>query len=737
VDVSRHLLRTARVVQAAEEVADAIKNCEAFLNREPTNATALHALGVLLNRRGDFERAVILLEQAVIVRSSDPTCHVDLGESYRNLGSHREAVGCCLTGLRLRPEYPEGWNTLGLALRGCGDLKGALEQFRQAITHQEDFFPAHINAALVLQELGDFGGAITHFLRAVELSPESCQVRTSLGLALQTAGQATEARIHFEEAVRLRPDLGVVYHNLGNSLRLLGQTGEARALYLKAIRLDPSLTLSYLHIGMTFRLEGSLGDALKWHQLAVEMEPEKPSFWEGLADLYQKRDEPHKAVDCRQRILKFSTIDRIGALVDLGWALQDDGRPDEALEQYAIARELQPDSAQVHFALAGVHEEQGKMSEAETEVRAAIRLRPHFHAAYSRLATLLRGKLPDDDLRTIEGLLAEPGLDSQQRARLLFAIAHVLDARQDYRRAAACLREANALTLEARRAEGVIYNPEDHDRFVEKLIGAFDDDFFRRTAGLGLGTRRPIFIIGVPRSGTTLVEQVLASHPRVFGAGERNFGRRSFDKMPAVVNPGEAPLDCVAGLDEYALMRLAGEHLAKLNTLDLGRFDRIVDKMPDNYLDVGLLAAMFPNAVFIRCLRDLRDVAVSNWMSDFRSVRWANDPVHIGSRFRRFRDLMGHWDRVCPGRIHDVAYEETVSDLEGVARRLIAACGLDWNPACLEFHQTSRVVRTASLTQVRQPIYTKSVARWKNYADDLGDLFALVGDDPPNPPTTE
>jgi tetratricopeptide (TPR) repeat protein len=730
---TRDLLQTARDMQEAGDVEGAIQIYEEVLILEPKHAVALHALGVVMTQRGDFSRAVGLLEQAVVIRPSNAVYHVDLGEAYRSRADYQNAIGCCLTALRLRPKYPEGLITLGLALRGIGDLQGALEQFRQAHLIQPAFSPAHTNAGLVLQEMGKLDEAIVHFRQAVRLSPDSHLTRTNLGLALLDRGQAAEALPHFQEAARLRPDLAVLHHNLGNSLRLLDRPAEARASYLKAIRLDPNLALSHLHIGITLKLEGSLGDALKWYKLSVEMEPGNPYFWGELADLHQKRDESDKTVECRQRVLELLPAGNAGAHVDLGWALQEEGRVDEALEQFRIAQRLAPDWAQPHFSLSGVFEEQGDMIAAETAVRAAFRLQPRFPAAYARLATLLKSKLPDNDLNAIDTMLSDRELGPQPRARLLFALAHVLDARGEHHRAAACLGEANTLTLESRRAEGVIYRLEAHEQLVERLIQVFDQDLFRRTAGLGLETRRPVFVVGLPRSGTTLVEQILASHPRVYGAGERLFGRRSFESLPRVMARDDPPIECVASLDEYSLKRLAGEHLGKLNALDLGRFDRIVDKLPDNYVYMGLLAAMFPDAAFIHCRRDLRDVAVSCWMSDFRSVRWANDPGHIGSRFQRYRGLMEHWRQVFPVPILEVDYEDTVSDLEGVARRLLDHCRLEWDPACLDFHQTQRIVRTASLAQVRQPIYTSSVARWRHYERELADLFAIValeGNDP-------
>ena len=235
-----------------------------------------------------------------------------------------------------------------------------------------------------------------------------------------------------------------------------------------------------------------------------------------------------------------------------------------------------------------------------------------------------------------------------------------------------------------------------------------------------------MFIVGLPRSGTTLIEQVLASHPQIHGAGELRLARQSFESIPKVIGRAELPLDCIPHLDTTALRRLAQQHLDALGAHDLGRSARVVDKMPDNYLYLGLLAVLFPNATFIHCRRDLRDVAVSCWMTDFRSIRWSNHPDHIGSRFRQYLRLMEHWRADLPVRMHEVDYEETVADLEGVARRLVAACRLPWDPACLEFHTTRRPVRTASITQVRQPLYKQSVARWKNYEHSLADLFAAL-----------
>ena len=240
--------------------------------------------------------------------------------------------------------------------------------------------------------------------------------------------------------------------------------------------------------------------------------------------------------------------------------------------------------------------------------------------------------------------------------------------------------------------------------------------------GYGLDTETPAFIVGLPRSGTSLTEQVLASHSRVFGAGELTLAQETFVSMPNVTRPGRPPLDCVPDLDRGSVQALARGHLDRLLTLGSSAV-RIVDKMFNNDLYLGFLAVLFPRRRFIHCRRDLRDTALSCWMTDFTRIRWANDPGHIAAHFRDYQRLMEHWLRALPVTLLDVSYEEMVNDLEGTARRLIDWCGLEWEPACLEFHKTRRPVQTASATQVRQTLYATSVGRWHNYAAVLPELF--------------
>ncbi|MGO9112299.1 MAG: sulfotransferase, partial [Thermoguttaceae bacterium] len=407
---------------------------------------------------------------------------------------------------------------------------------------------------------------------------------------------------------------------------------------------------------------------------------------------------------------------------NLGNALKEQGKLDEAVACYRRALELKPDLAEAHGDLGCALEETGDLQGAEDCFRTALRHNSRFAFAHGNLAELLGGKLPEKDLAAQRRLLEDEELTDSQRLFLHFGLAYALNARGEYADAARHLDHGNSLQLSEWRKRGQEYDWKEHELFVTRMIEVCTPDFFQRVRGFGLESELPVFIVGLPRSGTTLIEQILASHPQVFGAGEIKLAG---DTMAA---RGGQSADCIEGLrrlNRQTAGDLASRHLEKLRALNLTAL-RIVDKMPNNCFCLGLLATLFPRAKLIHCRRDLRDVAVSCWLTHFQEVRWASDQQHIASRFHEYQRMMEHWRKVLPVPTLEVDYEETVADLEGVARRLVSWCGLAWEPECLEFHQAKRPVRTASAVQVRQPVFSTSVGRWKHYEQALGSLFARL-----------
>ncbi len=719
------VLRAAIVAHQAGDLAQASQLYQKVLARETGNAEALHMLGVLHHQQGDHGRAIELMGRAVVQRPNNPVFHANLAEAYRAVGEYERAAGCCRAAISLRPDYPEALANLGLALQGLGRRDEAVAHYHNALRLRPNFAAAHNNLGNVAREQRHVDQALAHFRRAVQIDPAHAAAQNNLGQLLLSLGLSLEALPHCEAAVRLRPNLASLHYNLGNALRALERHAEARAAYLEAIRLAPDLARAHAHLGLTLMREGQFGDALYALKRARELDPADAAIAEFLGDLCVECGEFGEAVPHYEQAIALATEPRYMLHLSLGWALQEDGRLDRAGEHYQIAHRLQPGSPIVLNYLGGFHEEQGDLREAEAAYRQAARSQSSFSLPLARLATLLRDKLPEADLAAIEADLARPGQLREPRGRLLFGLAHVLDARGEYARAARCLEEANALILESRRGHRE-YDPANHQQFVDNLIHEFDPSFFVRTAELGHGTKTPVFIFGLPRSGTTLLEQVLASHSRIHGAGELRLARQSFEAISTALGRPDPPLDCVKHLDVASIMQLAQQHLERLSALAGEHALRVTDKMPDNYLNLGILAAMFPLATFVHCRRDLRDVAVSCWMTDFRSMTWANDKSTIASRFSEYQKLMDHWRAVLPVPIHEVEYEEMVNNLAEVARRLVAACGLEWEPACLEPHKNRRNVRTASLAQVRRPVYSDSVGRWKHYETELADLFAAL-----------
>ena len=716
VDATPNRLEDARRKMIEGDTDSGVSIYSSILIEDPAHFVATYELASILYNCGEIGRSIGLLKTYASHRPSDPRAHSILGEVYRKSGDHQRAIGSCKTSLRLFPAQPDCLNTLGLCIKQSGDVKGAIEHFRLALELDRDYLPARTNLGLSLQSAGDLEEAVKHLSRVVELDQANPIARTNLGLAMLDQGLAAEALVHFVEAVKLDQNDPILHHNVGNALRVLGRPSEARLAYLECIRIDTEFQISHMHISETLISERRFREALVWSELAIRLDPGDASAWKRNAWLNQKCEDNQRTIESWAKAVELEP-DNAASRLNFGWSLQEGGQLERAMGAYREAERLSPTWAVVHDNIGLLHEERGEMEMAEQSYRTALTHQPGYPISHARLATLLRGKLPDRDLLAIEDIFADPFISNDHIARLLFAIAHVYDGRKDYAKASSLLRRANAMAAEAFSQAGEAYSAEEHDRFIDRIIAKFGGESFGAAEGSGSDSRLPVFVFGLPRSGTTLVEQILASHGHVFGAGELRTARWIFDKHDVLSAnfPDLAKSGC-----------LPKTYLGQLELLGQGVVKRVVDKMPENYLYLGMLSAIFPNATYIHCRRDLRDVALSCWMTDFRSLRWTNDTNHIATRIHRYLELMEHWRRCLPVPMTEVLYEDLVENTEVVARRILEACGLDWDTKCLEFHKNTRAVRTASVTQVRKPIYRGSVGRWRNYEMDLGEMFDSI-----------
>jgi tetratricopeptide (TPR) repeat protein len=724
--ISRDEFAGAVQLHQSGQLGAAVRLYESFLERDSSHADSFHLLGIARLQLGHPELAAELIGRAVDLVPQAGVFRATLAEAYRALRRYDLVVDSCLAALQLGLNDPGVLNNLGLAFEALGRHNEAAEAFRAAIALRPHDATCHTNLGTALRALDQKDQALDSFCRALEIEPDFAPALTNLGQLLLDLGQAGQALRHCRRAACLQPGLPEAHNNLGNALHALGQFAEARLCYGEAIRLSPQMAQAYVNLGRAFQQEGEWDEALPWLRRATEIEPKSLVFLALLAEAAVERELFDEAIDCYERMLEVDS--NLAATHNaLGWLLQESGRLEESANHLQTTLSLRADFAIAHVNLGGIHEKLGNFAAAESSFRAGLADESSHSPALSRLALLLRGGLPDADIELIEARLAGSDASDPTRVNLLFGLAGVWDCRRSYSRAAQCAREANQLACDQLKRRNRSYQPDEHEKLISGLIHSLDQGFFGRLSGAGLDTDQPVFIVGLPRSGTTLIEQVLASHPQVHGAGELTLARDDFEAIPGLLGrDGEPPIACVGALTRDAAGQLAHGHDRRLSELAGGKASRIIDKMPDNYVHLGLIAALFPKATLIYCRRDYRDIAVSCWLTGFRSVRWTNGIEHIASRFHQHVRLMNHWLSVLPGRIHQVNYEETVADLEGTARRLVAACGLEWDPVCLQFHRTSRPVRTASFAQVRQPVYPSSVARWKNYENELAELFAAL-----------
>jgi tetratricopeptide (TPR) repeat protein len=507
---------------------------------------------------------------------------------------------------------------------------------------------------------------------------------------LHQAGEVQEAERRYRQILQSAPSQASVWYLLGAACQTQDKLDEAIASYKQSLRFRPESAEVHSNLGVAYKLKGKIADAGAHYREALRL---NPSF--------------------------------TAAYNNLGLLLLEEGKADEAMANFQQALRLQPDMANAHCNRGIALMQLGEFEAAEASLRESVRHDRHFAPAYTHLANLLGRRFPEEDMHAVQQLLANPQLSDDDRCRMLFALAHVHDARAEYAEAARHARTAHALDQSIRSRSGLRYNPDAYAQIVDRVLATFTPEFFTRVRGAGIESELLVFVFGLPRSGTSLVEQILASHSQVQGAGELGLGQKLFQ---CLLVPGGSEVEAVSafGRADNDFMRELGLQSLRLLPVTEPGITRLVDKMPENYLALGALAALFPRARFIHCRRDLRDVAASCWVTGFKDVNWTHDVDAMASRFLEYLRLMAHWRQVLPVPVLEVTYENVVADLETEARRLVAACGLEWEPACLTFHQTRRAVQTASVTQVRQPIYSRSVGRWRNYADALAPHFARL-----------
>ena len=469
--------------------------------------------------------------------------------------------------------------------------------------------------------------------------------------------------------------------HLGAIVLEKGRTDEALHIYGEAVAAEPRAAQAHASLGNALRAAGRSEEAAASYRRAIALQADLAYAHANLGSvLFDQADFAAAEDSCRRALELDPGLDR--SYGTLGAILQVLGRFDDAADCFRRALARRPESGHAYF---------GLVSGGETAIEEA-------------------------ELRRLAELAANVELTADDRAAAGFALGNALDAAGRYDEAFGHYAEANTTYRQARNRAGAHFDAESLHSSVDLTIQTYTPEFFRSVGRSGNPSEVPVFIVGMPRSGTTLVEQIAASHSQVFGAGELP----DIDRIAATLG---SPTQNGAGRWEPAeIRRTADAHLDHLLGLG-GGAKRVIDKMPDNIFQLGVIATVFPGARIIFCRRDPRDICLSCFFQMFAAGNlWAFDLADSAKRYLETERLAAHWQRVLPLRMLDLSYEALVADLEGEARRLIAFLGLDWEPACLDFHRVERAVRTASVWQVRQPLYSRSAGRWRHYEKHLGPI---------------
>lgn len=619
------------------------------------------------------------------------------------------------------PRHAVGWHALAACMQAAGDVNEAVRAHRQALSIEPDNADGHNNLGLLLADNGMPEEAARSYRRAIRIRPRFLFAHYNLGLALEAAGRLEDAADSHRRAIEIDPRFAEARNHLGNVLQELGRPAEAEACYRRVLELQPDYAEVYSNLGNVLAERKFEAEAESCHRHAIQLRPDFAEAHANLGNLLRDMGRIAESEQALRHALELRPDDP-GMQSNLAATLMQLGREAEALGLYRQVAESRPDSAEAREDLGNALADAGDLESAVQAYRDALSLNPGAARAYFHLSLVKRFERDDPDLAVIEQMLSREDLPPQERIYLEYAAG----------KAWADLGDEPARAFEHYRVgarhkrERLDYEVERDEAWFELLARTFTTELFQSLAGAGHRSEAPIFIVGMPRSGTSLVEQMLASHPKVHGAGERPDLRAMIEAVSQTrkrVFP-----EWMSDLSREECGQLGREYCRTV-VEPFGDAERVTDKMPANFPCLGFIRAILPDARVIHVRRSPADTCLSCFTYLFAGWQaFTYDLEDLGRYYRAYDALMAHWREVLPDDfLLEVQYEELVDDPETWVARMLEHCGLEWDDACLRFHRSDRAVRTASAQQVRQPLYRRAIGRWEIYRDQLGPLFDALG----------
>jgi tetratricopeptide (TPR) repeat protein len=650
---------------------------------------------------GQVEEALDAVEVLIKNYPNEPLLFNICGVFYKEIGQLNEAVKRFNKALTINPKYAEAYNNLGVTLQNLGLMDEAAKSYEKAIAFKPDYTEAHNNLGVTLQNLGLMDEAAKSYEKAISFKPDYIEAHNNLGNILLELRQLETAIESYEKVITIKPDYAEAHNNLGATLQELGRLDMAVKSYEKALAIKPDYAEAHNNLGATLQELGRLDMAVKSYEKALAIKPDYA--------------EAHN---------------------NLGNILRELGQLDMAVKCYEKALAIKPDYAVAHYNLGVVLKEFGQRDTAVKSFEKALAIQPNYVKAHHSLSILKQFTETDSQITLMQSLLSNSNLSQSDRIQLCFALAKANDNLGNQDELFKFLHEGNRL-----RKEELNYSldkSKDLFSFIKELFSALPT-VIDQSLSFKPSTKSPIFIVGMPRSGTTLVEQIISSHHAVHGAGE-------LTTLPTLIGPivknhithGSSIASTTIGnkkmniantysLPEEAFLSIREEYLDALSNLNAPE-SVITDKLPLNFQYIGFILSAFPEAKIVHLKRDARATCWSNYQCFHlkKENGFSYNLDDLAEFYVLYLEQMDFWHQLYPGKIYDICYEDLTTHQEEETRKLLQYCELDWDENCLNFHKNPRAVKTASSLQVKQKMYQGSSEAWKKHASYLQPLIKAL-----------
>jgi tetratricopeptide (TPR) repeat protein len=607
-----------------------------------------------------------------------------------------------------------------LGLHNQGNLNEAEKYYRAILNKDPKNFDALHYLGVIALQVGQNTAAIELINKSLASNASNASALGNLGNAYQGNNEFGRAIEAYKKSLTISPDNFQIRANLGNACKQLKHFEEAQQNYLKVLEKAPQLIEVRRNLAEVYAETGALPKAVEIIIEAVNLAPNSVEVRTSCGNILKQVGNLQGAITHFTAVVNMLPND-LKAKSNLGICLGEFGDYEQAIALLTEVSEKSVNSAEAHYDLAFVYYEAGHFDLAVTSLKTALRLAPDFVNARVLLSRCDNRHGGHENIEAMEKLLNSSGIDAESKASLAYALSSYNEKQSQFDLAFKRLKFANDLSRKQ-----ISYELEQDKKAFANIIRVFDSSFFEKHDYVGDTQARPVFIVGMPRSGSTLVEQILSSHSAFFGIGEIPILANCLHQVFGLKNG----IDCTSGVlaaSHTQFERVAHNYLEQTRTLNSDAL-LVGDKLLMNFFHIGIIKLIFPHAIIIHCKRDPIATCWSIYKSNFARLGhyYGQTFSELGQFYRLYQNLMNHWHHVFPGAIYDISYEKLVSDQDTESKKLVMACGLKWEPECLEFHKSTRRVATLSATQVRTPLYQTALASWKPFEKNISELITAL-----------